>query len=218
MISCRNDKNYQRYFFFLALLILSSSAYSQEFQFERLIKPFDIYDQNGSAFEFPFFGGLNGPRVQFLDLDDDGDQDLFIQEEIGRISFFKNMGSPELFKFEWQSDNFQDINVGAWFLFRDMDHDGDFDLMGESLFSQIKYFKNVGSSKFPNLIAAMDTLFDVDANIIFASRASYPELADIDCDDDLDLFLGNSDGSISFFENLGLDADSISTQTNFMTC
>lgn len=198
--------------FRFTILFLFFSIYSsvaQDFHFDRKIDPFEVLDENGSIVEFPFLGGFNGPRFQFLDIDGDSDADLFIQEEIGPISYFENTDSAQQFKFEWRTDNYQNVKVGAWFIFRDMDQDGDFDLFGESKFSQIRYFINTGTAGLPRFEVIVDTLRDMDSNIIFAERTNYPELADIDCDSDFDLFLGNTDGSISFYKNIGLNEEDV---------
>ena len=41
----------------------------------------------------PFQGGFNKPKIQWLDWDNDGDDDLFILDEDGQIKFFENSES-----------------------------------------------------------------------------------------------------------------------------
>ena len=38
--------------------------------------------------DLPIQGGFNVPRPQFTDIDGDGDPDMFVQEESGRIMPF----------------------------------------------------------------------------------------------------------------------------------
>ena len=55
---------------------------------ERYVNPFTILDGEGEPMDLSLLGGLNVPRPQFVDIDGDGDDDLFLQENTGNLMFF----------------------------------------------------------------------------------------------------------------------------------
>ena len=42
----------------------------------------------------PFLGGFNRPKIQWIDLDEDGDIDLFILDASGYLRYMENHGNP----------------------------------------------------------------------------------------------------------------------------
>jgi len=190
---------------------LNYPLFSQEFLFERQIKPFPVFNKNGVPYELPFTGGMNRPVQQFVDIDGDNDPDLFVQEDgANRLILYRNIGTPTDYQLNWETDYFENLKVGAWFKFADVDNDGDFDLFAEKPAGVIQYFRNDGSSYSPQFAIAADTLKDNNGSPIFVQGFSVPEWTDIDCDQDLDLFSGNVlDGSITVYRHIGLDADQI---------
>ncbi|HIE95060.1 MAG TPA: VCBS repeat-containing protein, partial [Acidobacteria bacterium] len=108
--------------------------------YTRIVAPFPVLDEAGNPIEHPFLGGFNIPRPQLIDIDGDGDDDLFVQEETGRIMFFENVPG-ETPQFQWRTDRFQDLEVGEWFRFVDLDQDGDADLLAEQPFSYVRYYR-----------------------------------------------------------------------------
>ena len=59
---------------------VAACAGSRQPAFTRAIAPFPVLDEAGRPFALPFLGGLDVPRPQFVDIDADGDLDLFLQE------------------------------------------------------------------------------------------------------------------------------------------
>ena len=93
----------------------------QQEAFVRVVDGLDFLDQAGRAYESPLLGGLNVPRPQFVDLDADGDLDLFLQERTGELMHFENVGSPGEPRFVWRTDRYQNLEVGEWSRFLDFD-------------------------------------------------------------------------------------------------
>lgn len=174
---------------------------------ERRINPFQVVDASGSAFERPFLGGLNYPRPQLLDIDGDGDPDLFIQENTDDLMFFENTGTPEDPSFTWRTDKYLDLDIGEWYRFADVDGDGDFDLLTEQPYSYIRYYANSGSPQDPRLEIAADTLRDDSGVPIFSDRQNIPNVTDIDCDEMPDLFVGRLDGTVTRYEAVEAEID-----------
>jgi hypothetical protein len=159
-------------------------------------------DGTGEAYDHPFIGGFDVPRPQFVDIDGDGDADLFIQERTDELIFFENTGSAGSPSYTWRTDRYQDLPVGEWARFYDMDRDGDLDMLAEAKFSYIRYFRNVGSATDPRFVPAADTVYNPEGRPVFSDRQNIPNLTDIDCDGLVDLFLGRVDGTVTRYEEV----------------
>ncbi|MFT4604953.1 MAG: hypothetical protein ACI9W4_001692 [Rhodothermales bacterium] len=181
--------------------VLTSSNSESASDFERVVGPFPFVSLEGEALTQPFLGGFNVPRPQYVDIDADGDLDLFIQEESGMLRFFERTDGAYI----WRTDHYQDLDIGEWYRFADVDKDGDQDLMAEQRFSHIRYFRNEGSAEAPLFELAVDTLMMADGTPLFSDRQNIPNLTDIDCDGNLDLFVGLVTGMVKRLEAVGYD-------------
>jgi hypothetical protein len=168
--------------------------------FERSVTPFPVLDLDGTPYAHPFLGGLDVPRPQFVDIDADGDADLFVQEHTSRLIFFENVGTPTAPKLVWRTDAYAGLDVGEWYRFGDLDADGDLDLLGETPFSYLRLFRNEGTAQDARWTLAADSLAGADGQPLFSDRQNIPNLVDIDADGHMDLFVGRLDGTVSRFE------------------
>ena len=176
--------------------------------FTRQIAPFVVQDSSGAPLAHPFLGGFNVPRPQFVDIDADGDPDLFVQERTDQVIFFEYTGSANSPALTWRTDQFRSLAVGEWFRFADMDQDGDLDLLAEQPFSHLRYYRNDGTPQAPAFTLAADTLRDVTGAPLFSDRQNIPNVTDVDCNGQLDLFIGRLDGTVMRYEVAGYtDAD-----------
>ena len=178
-------------------------------EWERIVYGIEVGDEAGEPLDHPFLGGFNLPRPQLADADGDGDLDLFIQEHSDRIIFFRNDGAGPESEYRWVTDTFEDLEVGEWFRFVDVDLDGDLDLLAEEPFSYIRYYRNDGGSGPAAYVLATDTLKDVSGEPIFSDRQNIPNAADIDCDGFLDLLIGRLTGTITRYEAETTDDDGV---------
>ena len=167
---------------------------------ERQINPFMIYGADGSPMDLALLGGLNVPRPQFVDIDGDGDDDLFLQEVTGDLMFFEHIREEGASRFVWKTNQFAGIDIGEWSRFYDMDEDGDFDLLAEKQFSYVTYYENVGDAAQYEFVALEDSLRDYNGDPLFADRQNIPNLTDIDCDGLIDLFVGRVEGTVMRYE------------------
>ncbi len=167
------------------------------------VAPFPVTLADGTVAPQPFLGGFDVPRPQLVDIDGDGDLDLFVQERSGEVGFYEWEGGH----WTWRTDHYQDLDVGEWFRFVDLDGDGDMDLLGEWPYSYVRAWRNDGSRTAPRFTAIADSLRAADGTAIFADRQNILNLTDIDCNGRLDLFLGRVTGTVDRFEaEPGLDA------------
>jgi hypothetical protein len=165
-------------------------------KFERRVAPFPVLDRAGAPIAEPFLGGFDVPRPQAVDIDGDGDVDLFVQERSNAVMYFENVGG----RLTWRTDRFLDLPVGEWYRFADVDGDGLTDLLSESPISYIRVWRNVGTRARAAFRVAEDSLRDGDGAPIPADRQNILNLVDIDCNGRLDLFLGRVSGTVDRFE------------------
>jgi hypothetical protein len=194
---------------FMGCSALHPTADESSQTYRKQINPFPVFDQQGKQMDFPFLGGFNAPRPQFVDIDDDGYPDLFVQETTDDLKFFGNRGWESETSLSWETDKFQNLDIGEWFRFVDLDQDGDMDLLTEQPYSYIRYYQNSGSAQNPQFVLAADSLKDVSGTPIFSDRQNIPNVTDIDNNGNLDLFIGRLDGTVTRYESTGLDENKI---------
>ncbi|MBU0517869.1 T9SS type A sorting domain-containing protein [bacterium] len=134
-----------------------------------------------------------------VDIDADNDFDLFITDDYGHFFYYQNEGSVQWPNFQWQSSQWQGLQFDGTrpFYFSDMDEDNDLDLfVASSDWTNISFYRNVGNPQSPNMQFEIEELFP-DLFIVGA----FPYLADIDDDQDYDLFSGAGNGGLLFFRN-----------------
>jgi len=151
-------------------------------------------DYPSSSYYSPTFG----------DLDEDGDFDLTIGCNDGRLYYFENVGTETNASFTNRPLMYLGIDVGGDCkpTLADLDNDGDLDLtIGsyEGTDPDLIYYRNIGSPINPIwfLEASMFTGIDLSGGL------PSPELCDLDADGCFDLFIGSSNTDIQFFENIG---------------
>jgi hypothetical protein len=164
---------------------------------------FSVQNASGASIASPFYGGFNTPRPQFVDIDGDGDEDLFVQESSDELAFFENVTEGDSSRLVWRTDKYQGLDVGEWFRFADLDQDGVPDLLAEQPYSHLRAYRNTGTATNPNFELFADTLRTPSGEAIFSDRQNIPNVTDIDCDGKLDLFLGRLDGTITRYEAAG---------------
>ncbi len=175
-----------------------------------------------------------GCNPVFIDIDDDGDLDFLSGNSIGTVTFFENIGNNLSFNFKFITNFWQNIIIiggalksepdykslepslhGASSLdFADIDNDNDYDLFWGDFFGRSIYFiQNNGNAT----TAVMDTPYTFSGypqneDSVWTSGFNMSRLADIDNDDDLDLFVSvlydpTVPQSLMFYRNKG-DSDS----------
>ncbi len=185
------------YIFFLSALTLLTAQ-----NFEREINSISI-EVNSLELNNTFSGGVNNPEFQFVDIDGDSDADLLYFCSDGSFEWLENKGSAASFNFELTLQEIPGLALKNWFFFTDIDADGDYDYFTGGSANTVQYYKNVGTAAFPNFRLEIDTLKNVNGEIVFSESVSNPTFADVDADGDYDFISGNQAGTVSFYENTG---------------
>ena len=177
----------------IIIFIFLSSLFSFQLLFDD--NSIDVF-HDSELLNHPFSGGLNKPKVQWIDWDGDNDDDLFILDQDGYIRYMENISTDDEFKFIIRSSNMFGIYAGGWFHIADFDNDEDLDIVTQSQANSQQASYYVNNSGMMEYIENLSVLSD---------PVMTPTFADIDNDGDLDFFTGNYVGTVNFYENTGLN-------------
>jgi hypothetical protein len=197
-----NTKKLKIYLIFF--LVFSPDLFPQEYL--RELNGIPVHDAEG-IIPNTFSGGINNLEYQFIDIDGDGDLDLFYLDSDGTFGLYKNVGTAESPNFVLSFDTIPGLSFSNWFYFVDINADRKYDLFTGGAANYIEFRKNIGTFSSPFFELAKDTLFDSDGQPIFSEFASNPMLFDVDTDGDFDFISGNSIGTLTFYENIGTQAE-----------
>ena len=183
------------YLYFLSLHFIFALNFEFNHQNPKII--IDNQELNNG-----FLGGLNYSITRWVDWDNDGDSDLFLLDEDGHIRYYQNDSISSNILFNIVDANFLGISNITWFYIDDFDNDNDFDLVTEypQNPSYISYYLN-DNDEFINL----NLLQNENGSYVLGQQGAIPTFCDIDGDDDLDFFAVNLIGTVSFYENIGLN-------------
>ena len=144
---------------------------------------------------------------EFVDIDGDGDLDLFVGANHGVILYYKNTGSATSPTFTAQSvannplGNVQ-IESRTRISFGDIDGDGDFDAILGNSKGVLRYYKNTGSASSPSFTEQIGTNNIFSDFVINTGNVSeyniHPVLVDFDNDGDLDVMMASEQYSYSY--------------------
>ncbi len=146
----------------------------------------------------------------FVDIDGDGDLDMFIGESVGTVNYFENTGTSTAPAFTQRfgaANPLSSEDVGSYSTptFVDLDNDGDLDAVIGGQDGQLDFHRNDGTSSSPNFVEVSGSTFGVSGTIDIGTYSA-PTFVDADGDGDMDMFLGGSAGNLNYFENTGTTA------------
>ncbi|MFH1073178.1 MAG: VCBS repeat-containing protein [Nanoarchaeota archaeon] len=136
-----------------------------------------------------------------IDYNKDGNVDMYYGRENPNIYKLKNdVGESG---FDFNHFYFPDVGSYSSVFLADVDADGDFDAFIGGNDGNVWLFKNLGGSS-PNVFGTANKDYFDSGTVLFdvGSRAD-PTLADLDADGDLDLLIGKSDGTFTYYRNDG---------------
>lgn len=142
----------------------------------------------------------------FVDIDNDGDQDVFVGEKLGTVKYYENTGSaasPVFTERTGANNPFDGVAANGYSkpVFANIDNDSDMDAFVGEQSGQIRYYENTGTEDAPvftERIGANNPLdgFDVGTHAV-------PVFVDMDTDEDLDAISGSATGPLKYYENIG---------------
>ena len=143
------------------------------------------------------------------DLDSDGDLDLAVGTGNGTIRYFENTGTsiaPVFVERTGAANPFagitgsgSDQNV-ATPSFGDLDEDGDLDLLVGQYGGAVRYFENTGSDTAPAFVERTGSGNPLASVDVGDPGWSAPTTVDINADGNLDIVIGEYDGTINFYK------------------
>ena len=159
------------------------------------------------VYRYPL-GPLDGQsNVTLVDIDNDGDMDYFSGAGFRdfEIYFAENTGTIYEPNYVMVTRYYQNLSFfgGFNFDFGDLDLDGDYDLIVCKYLGTISYYENTGTPSSAQFTLITDNLLPYRDTTDWWET---PELADIDADGDLDLFLAGEYAHLFYFENQGIGA------------
>ncbi|QHI69044.1 LamG-like jellyroll fold domain-containing protein [Tichowtungia aerotolerans] len=176
----------------------------------------------------PDFPWQHFQQWTLIDLDNDGTEDLLISamvddmrreegyrsngtwaggEQHGYIYFIKNFGTTEKPEYRNMGQLLSDgtpIDVYGWptACYQDWDHDGDYDIICGEFLDKLHYFENISEGDEIKFAESRLLKYDGKAITIFGQMV-WTTAIDWDQDDDIDLVVGEEDGTVSLLENTG---------------
>jgi hypothetical protein len=155
---------------------------------------------NGEYSSSAYIGEKDFSRSAFVDIDNDGDSDVFLGSWGGGIYFYQNDGTPESPSWTFVTSNYASIDVGSQSApaFADIDNDGDPDMFIGEGYGGIYFYRNDGTPESPSWTLVTSNYASIDVG-----SQSAPAFSDIDNDGDPDMFIGEGYGGIYFYRNDG---------------
>lgn len=139
----------------------------------------------------------------FVDIDNDNDLDIFVGNDYAKLGFIHNKGTATSPQFIYAEDSISILSTSFNYspAFGDLDNDGDKDMiLGSYIKDSLWFFRNNGSSTNYNFVLEAR---GNQIGLTSLGQSSTPTLVDIDADQDLDLFIGATNGRIFYYENTG---------------
>lgn len=175
--------------------------------------------QTANLFQIDMIERGEGALPVLFDYDGDGLLDLFVSNYgffngttdtyTSKLGLFKNNGSSSQPSFIQINDNFENLSVtmndfSLHPAFGDLNNDGDGDMLVGGYNGTIYYFENIAGVGNPaDFVLSQANLTDNNAGIIDIGQYSTPFLKDLDRDGDNDLLIGERNGNINYYENIG---------------
>jgi hypothetical protein len=191
-----------------------------------------MYKNNGAnagpQFEFQSTNFLQNEMIDFgtcaypvlTDVNADGLKDLMVtnrkyfnpfnwsDSHTSRIYYFQNTGTAEIPSFELMTDNYLPLETDTldskYLAFGDDDGDGDEDmLIGVMNGYLFRYENTAGQGNAMQFSVTPETLTTANGTVIDVGQYAAPQWVDLNEDGLLDLAVGEKNGNVNYFQNVG---------------
>ncbi len=191
-----------------------------------------MYKNNGAnagpQFEFQSTNFLQNEMIDFgtcaypvlTDVNADGLKDLMVtnrkyfnpfnwsDSHTSRIYYFQNTGTAEIPSFELMTDNYLPLETDTldskYLAFGDDDGDGDEDmLIGVMNGYLFRYENTAGQGNAMQFSFTPETLTTSNGTVIDVGQYAAPQWVDLNEDGLLDLAVGEKNGNVNYFQNVG---------------
>jgi len=191
-----------------------------------------MYKNNGAnagpQFEFQSTNFLQNEMIDFgtcaypvlTDVNADGLKDLMVtnrkyfnpfnwsDSHTSRIYYFQNTGTAEIPSFELMTDNYLPLETDTldskYLAFGDDDGDGDEDmLIGVMNGYLFRYENTAGQGNAMQFSVTPETLTTSNGTVIDVGQYAAPQWVDLNEDGLLDLVVGEKNGNVNYFQNVG---------------
>ncbi len=135
-----------------------------------------------------------------VDIDGDGDLDLFLGSDPGNIFFIRNDGNAQAPNWQLITRHYVSVDLGNYShpTLGDIDGDGDTDILVGLGNGLVAIILNRGNNRSPRWSPGPTNYLSIQP-----ARYAAPCLVDLDLDGDLDVLVGGSDGRVQCFMNTG---------------
>lgn len=137
----------------------------------------------------------------FGDLDGDGDKDMYVGDQQGRIHFYRNTPAGGLASFTLEQANILDalgvaIDVGQFAtpIFNDLDGDGLLDMIVGEKNGNLNHYRNTGSTSVPAWTLVTDTLGHVSTVEYWNATGHSVPFLYTNADGEREMLLGSESG------------------------
>jgi hypothetical protein len=151
----------------------------------------------------------------FGDIDSDGDFDMFLGLDNGKLNFYENtagvgggfnFSSPVVTNYTDHLGNVINVNSYCFPQLFDLNEDGKLDLILGKKTGEIVYYENIGTENSPSFELKNELLGGID--VATTSPDGYPAPHFFKFQDTIRLLLGSFDGKLRFYDQISENLDS----------